>query len=172
MQNTNSTKVRPLILENYKFFSKIYAAFFYIPNALRAIDNKTAFPPFTFHISGSNGNFFGLSEGQICYPTVDSASYDQLKLMIIKLEDKRFFYHSGIDLPGIIRALFYNFLHRRIVQGASTITQQLVRNVLLSPDRSMTRKLTEAILAKKIEDRKSTRLNSSHLRLSRMPSSA
>lgn len=142
---------KQLLLENYKFFAKLHAAIFYIPHALRLIEKKLVFPHFTFHISGSNGNTFAMSSGQICYPIPDSDNYEQLKSMVIKLEDKRFYSHSGIDLFGIIRALYCNIAQKRIAQGASTITQQLVRNILLSPDRSITRKITEAVLAKKIE---------------------
>lgn len=151
MQNIRKTNEKQLLLENYRAFSKPIAAILYLPNALRLIEKKMIFPPFTFHISGNNGNTFGLSGGQVCYPTSESKNYDQLKQMIIRIEDKRFYSHSGMDVLGIIRALYSNILQKRITQGASTITQQLVRNVLLSPDRSIVRKITEVILAKKIE---------------------
>jgi penicillin-binding protein 1C len=61
-------------------------------------------------------------------------------------EDKNFYHHYGVDLTGIIRAT-YNNLRTGSTQGGSTITQQLVKNTLLSPEKTFTRKLKELILA-------------------------
>ena len=66
---------------------------------------------------------------------------------VIVTEDKRFFFHPGIDLKGIIRASYVNLKAGRIVQGGSTITQQLAKNLFLTPERSFTRKLHELILS-------------------------
>ncbi len=63
----------------------------------------------------------------------------------LAIEDKNFYQHSGFDLRGISRA-FINIVFRRKLQGGSTITQQLVKNVLLTPKRTLTRKIKEAIL--------------------------
>lgn len=70
---------------------------------------------------------------------------------IIAVEDSRFYQHHGIDWLGIIRAAWANLRHRRIEQGASTITQQLARRLFLTPEKTLTRKLKEVILARKIE---------------------
>ena len=66
---------------------------------------------------------------------------------VIVTEDKRFFDHYGVDLKGILRAIYVNIRERRIVQGGSTITQQLAKNLFLTPERSFTRKLHELILS-------------------------
>ena len=66
---------------------------------------------------------------------------------VIVTEDKRFFFHPGVDLKGIIRATYVNMKAGRIVQGGSTITQQLAKNLFLTPERSFTRKLHELILS-------------------------
>ena len=66
---------------------------------------------------------------------------------VIVTEDKRFFSHIGVDLKGIIRATYVNLKARKIVQGGSTITQQLAKNLFLTPERSFTRKLHELILS-------------------------
>ena len=66
---------------------------------------------------------------------------------VIVTEDKRFFFHPGIDIKGIVRAAFVNLKSGRIVQGGSTITQQLAKNLFLTPERSFTRKLHELILS-------------------------
>lgn len=66
-------------------------------------------------------------------------------------EDFRFYEHGGVDLQGIIRALYRNWQAGEIVQGASTITQQVVKSLLLTPERTWVRKLKEAILAYRID---------------------
>ena len=71
---------------------------------------------------------------------------------VVAVEDKRFFEHDGMDMRGIGRALFTNLTNGKTVQGASTITQQLAKNVFLSQERTWTRKWNEVLLAKKIED--------------------
>lgn len=66
-------------------------------------------------------------------------------------EDDRFFEHPGIDFRGITRAFFVNLKAGRVVQGGSTITQQVAKSLLLSPERSFGRKIKEILLAYKIE---------------------
>jgi membrane peptidoglycan carboxypeptidase len=64
---------------------------------------------------------------------------------VLDAEDKNFWYHGPIDLPGIVRAAEQDVAHHGIVQGGSTITQQLVKNQVLTPKRTFTRKITEVI---------------------------
>lgn len=66
-------------------------------------------------------------------------------------EDEDFFKHRGIDLSSIIRAMVKNFLEGKIVQGGSTISQQLARNLFLTRERTIQRKIKEIIYAMKIE---------------------
>lgn len=70
---------------------------------------------------------------------------------IILIEDERFLKHGGIDPVGIARAAFANLAAMRIVQGGSTLTQQLVKNFFLYPKRSFVRKLNEMLIAYRIE---------------------
>ena len=72
---------------------------------------------------------------------------------IIDVEDQRFYRHHGIDLSGIARALWVNLRSRRTVQGGSTLTQQLMKNFFLTAERSIERKLTEALMALIVERR-------------------
>src|SRR6476659_8935795 len=65
----------------------------------------------------------------------------------IAIEDRRFYSHFGIDPIGILRALVTNVLHRGVSQGGSTLTQQLAKNLFLTQERTMARKLQEAELA-------------------------
>jgi len=69
----------------------------------------------------------------------------------VAAEDARFFKHMGVDPIGIVRAAIRNFRAGRVVQGASTITQQVARMILLSPERTTQRKIREVILAHRIE---------------------
>lgn len=68
----------------------------------------------------------------------------------IATEDANFYRHAGVDPVALTRALYYAVLERDIVSGASTIPQQLVKRILLSPEQTMTRKVREAILAAEV----------------------
>ena len=70
---------------------------------------------------------------------------------IIAAEDANFYEHEGLDFQGILRALMKNIRAGGIVQGGSTITQQVVKSLLLTPERSIQRKIKEAILAYRLE---------------------
>src|SRR6266852_1030845 len=76
-----------------------------------------------------------------------------LRDAIIATEDRRFYSHWGIDPVGIARAVYQNFRRGRIVEGGSTITQQLAKVLFLTPDKSLERKLKEAVLALELERR-------------------
>jgi 1A family penicillin-binding protein len=76
-----------------------------------------------------------------------------LRDAVIATEDARFYSHHGVDPTGIARAIYQNFRRGRIVEGGSTITQQLAKVLFLTPDKSLERKLKEAALALLIERR-------------------
>ena len=67
------------------------------------------------------------------------------------IEDRRFDEHRGVDPYGVLRALFADMRARRVVQGGSTLTQQLVKNYFLSDEQTVGRKATEAVMALRIE---------------------
>jgi penicillin-binding protein 1B len=67
------------------------------------------------------------------------------------IEDRRFDEHHGVDPRGVMRALWTNLRARRVVQGGSTLTQQLVKNYFLSDEQTFVRKLTEAVMAMRLE---------------------
>jgi penicillin-binding protein 1A len=75
----------------------------------------------------------------------------QLKNAILAAEDERFYQHPGIDYIGVLRAAYSNLIQGGRRQGASTITMQVARNFFLSSEKTLTRKLYEAMLAFKIE---------------------
>src|SRR5687768_3832433 len=76
---------------------------------------------------------------------------EALKNAIIAAEDERFYEHAGIDYLGVLRAAYANLVAGGRRQGASTITMQVARNFFLSSEKTLTRKLYEALLAFKIE---------------------
>ena len=74
-----------------------------------------------------------------------------VKGAFLAIEDASFYHHSAIDIFGILRAVSQNIFKGQLVQGGSTITQQLARNMYLTHERTMTRKIKEMVLAYKIE---------------------
>lgn len=70
---------------------------------------------------------------------------------ILATEDRRFYYHFGLDPIGLFRAIVVNITQKGVVQGGSTITQQLAKNLFLSQERTLKRKIQEAILAMWLE---------------------
>ena len=77
---------------------------------------------------------------------------DHVKLAFLAAEDARFFEHTGVNYWGILRAAVANLRAGRTVQGGSTITQQVVKNVILDSERSYRRKIREAVLAQRLEE--------------------
>jgi penicillin-binding protein 1B len=74
-----------------------------------------------------------------------------LRTAVLAIEDERFYEHGGLDPRGVLRALWANVRKGRVVEGGSTITQQLVKSRLLTPERTYSRKLNEAWLSTALE---------------------
>jgi penicillin-binding protein 1A len=89
-------------------------------------------------------------------PVKSSDIPEVLKQAVVSVEDKRFYSHGGIDPVGALRALWADLRGREVVQGGSTITQQYVKNVFTSGERTLARKIREAVLASQL-DRKVTK---------------
>ena len=70
---------------------------------------------------------------------------------VVAIEDERFWQHTGVDLQAVARALVENLQDRAVSQGGSTITQQYLKNVVLTPEITLDRKITEAALALRLE---------------------
>ena len=85
-------------------------------------------------------------------PVALDAMSDWAEEATIAIEDRRFYEHGGLDWEGIVRAAWINLESGEIKQGGSTITQQLVRNLYIGNERSYSRKIKEACLARKLED--------------------
>lgn len=78
---------------------------------------------------------------------------EHVKQATISIEDKDFYKHQGFDIVGIVRSFVKLIIYRRVEGGGSTLTQQLVKNALLTSDKSFFRKYQEVILAEEIERR-------------------
>ena len=87
----------------------------------------------------------------------DSVPLEEIPDVMIKAtlatEDRRFFEHFGIDVMGTFRALAANARNDQVVQGGSSLTQQLAKNMFLTPERSLVRKIKEALIAIYLENR-------------------
>jgi penicillin-binding protein 1A len=126
--------------------------YFYLGRNLPKISSLTDYRPSIITTVYSDdarkiGEFF--KERRIVIPL--SQMPEMLKKAFIAAEDARFYKHKGIDILSIIRAFFKNIEAGAIVQGGSTITQQVTKSFFLTPERSYSRKIKEAILAYRID---------------------
>ena len=94
---------------------------------------------------------YDIYEGQNRTPVKLSEIPDTVKQATISIEDKDFYKHSGFSISGIVRSMFNLAIHRKIEGGGSTLTQQLVKNALLTSETSIVRKLKELILSIQVE---------------------
>lgn len=76
---------------------------------------------------------------------------ESLKLAVISIEDAKFYEHRGVDISGIVRAIYKNIRGQRIIEGGSTITQQLAKNLFLTHERTIFRKIKEILISFQIE---------------------
>ncbi len=112
---------------------------------------KNYYPPLVSSIYARDGSLIGefYTERRFLVPLQQMSPH--LIKAFLAAEDVRFYEHGGIDLQGIIRAFYRNWQAGEIVQGASTITQQVVKSLLLTPEKTWVRKLKEALLAYRID---------------------
>ncbi len=75
----------------------------------------------------------------------------QFVAALVAVEDRRFFKHHGVDFIGLLRAFAVNIMAQRVVQGGSTLTQQLVKNLYLTHERTLLRKMNEILMAVSLE---------------------
>lgn len=128
------------------------AGYFWIARDLPKIKTITDYsPPLTTTVFTRNNKVLGyLSRENRFLVTLNQVSPYVIKAFLAA-EDSGFYQHGGVDVLGIIRAAIKNLQAGGIVQGGSTITQQVIKSLLLTPERSYKRKLKEAILAYQLE---------------------
>jgi len=130
------------------------AAYLYVAGTLPKVESLADYqPPVVTRILSDNGTLIAelFEERRIVVPVARMPR--QLIEAFVAAEDANFFQHRGIDLASILRAAGKNLLAGGVVQGGSTITQQVAKSLLLTPVRSFERKFKEAILAYRMENR-------------------
>ncbi len=127
----------------------VYLSFFMSLPDLRRIEDYR--PPVTSRVLDREGRLIGefFVERRQVVPLEEIPRHAQLAF--VAAEDSAFFEHAGIDYVSILRAAWVDLTAGQIKQGASTITMQLVKQLLLSPERHFRRKIREMILARRIE---------------------
>jgi len=134
----------------------LLAVFYYFghdPNlpSLRGIGDYH--PPQITHVLDREGNLMG-EIGSEHRTVVPYAQFPKVLIQaVLAAEDADFFQHEGLDYKGMARAFFENLMRREFAQGASTITQQVVKQMLLSPEKTLRRKVQEIILARRISQK-------------------
>lgn len=129
-------------------------AYFYVAGTLPKVDSLADYrPPLVTRILSDDGTVIAelFEERRVIVPVARMPH--RLVEAFVAAEDANFYKHRGIDLVSIGRAAVKNLLAGGVVQGGSTITQQVTKSLLLSPERSFERKFKEAILAYRIENR-------------------
>src|SRR4051812_46807842 len=107
-------------------------------------------------VYAANGTRLGfIPAAQLRQEVASSSIPAYMKQAIVAVEDRRFYKHKGVDYPGILRAAAKDATSEAVVQGGSTITMQLVRELYLTRDRTFKRKIEEATLAREMEKRRS-----------------
>ena len=131
----------------------VFAIYVQIDQSLPSVETlKNYHPPLATSVYSADGEQIGefFIERRYLVPLNELPPY--LVKAFIAAEDTRFYEHSGVDLIGIFRAMVKNLQAGEIVQGGSTITQQVVKSLLLTPERTFLRKVKEAILAQRIDN--------------------
>lgn len=131
----------------------IYSAYKFYAQDLPDLTVITGYQPnLISEVYSSDGTLIGefASEHRKFIPYEDIPPY--VGNAFIAVEDRRFLEHEGVDVKSIIAAMIENAQEGNWVRGASTITQQVIKNTILSPERTISRKIKEAILAHRIEN--------------------
>jgi penicillin-binding protein 1A len=122
-------------------------------SSLKPIDQGTSSA-----VYANDGTRLGfIQSDEIRTPIPLSRIPESMQAATVAIEDQRFYQHGGIDYEGILRAAFKNLEAGKAVEGGSTITQQLVRNLYVGRERTLQRKIREARLAEELEGKHSKR---------------
>ena len=108
-------------------------------------------PPVATRIYADDGSLIGEFYTERRYLVTLDKVPQHVRLAFLAAEDAQFYQHRGVNPTSVLRALWANLSSNRVVQGGSTITQQVVKALLLTPERSLERKVKEAILAQRLE---------------------
>ena len=131
----------------------LYAGYKYFTRDLPDLSVITGYQPkLVTEVYSADGTMIG----EFAFERRKIVGYEQIPTHVrdafIAIEDKRFFEHEGVDIKSIVAAMVENIQEGHWARGASTITQQVIKNVILTPERTLSRKIKEAILAHEIEN--------------------
>jgi monofunctional biosynthetic peptidoglycan transglycosylase len=132
----------------------LYAAYIaislmFLPEVSELSDRKTSM---TIQVKDWRGNYQPFVVGPKNHFWTPTGSIPaEMKWAVIVAEDARFYRHEGIDVKALKKAIKYDLEKKSFARGASTITQQVAKNLFLSREKSITRKIKEIILAKRME---------------------
>ncbi len=143
-----------LIFISLVFITTGLGAYYYFSKDLPKLDNIEDYhPPLVAEVFDAENNKVGefWSECRFLTPIKDIP--DKIVKALVATEDERFYQHKGVDPWGILRAFVANLKAGHTVQGGSTLTQQIAKALVLSPERKLKRKIQEAIVATKIESK-------------------
>jgi penicillin-binding protein 1A len=152
-------KILPILLISVAILALICTVglggyYLYLLSSLPKVDRLADYkPPIVSQVFSDDGTLVG--EFYLERRTVVPVDKIPKKLIqaFVSAEDSNFFQHGGLDYPGILRAALKNLMTMSKKEGASTITQQVARSMLLSPEKKFSRKIKEAILAKRMEEK-------------------
>jgi len=138
-----------------RLLTAFFLSFLFVSQALPSTAYKNSLlPPFASTVYDRDGKIIGFyykDQFRLYAPYREIPKV--LIYAVITAEDERFFKHKGIDPLGIVRAAITDLAKGKVVQGGSTITQQLAKMVYLSPQRTVERKLKEMALARELEQK-------------------
>lgn len=130
-------------------FYKLYSIAKTLPSAEEITEYRMNQPSMVYDVHGRVIAELGTERR---YPVhIDEMSI-YVRNAVVAVEDSRFYEHSGVDLLGIARAVLRNIKSGKMVEGGSTLTQQLVKNVFLTPEKKLIRKYKEAVIAYRIDN--------------------
>ncbi|MCG9967105.1 PBP1A family penicillin-binding protein [Pelotomaculum terephthalicicum JT] len=137
----------PVLIWGYCYANWVLAGF----SSAKAL--STVFDQNSF-LYDENGNLICEIHGEINRTPVSLSQVpEHVQKAFVAIEDERFYSHSGVDIKAILRAAFSYYRSGRITEGASTITQQVIKLYFLSPEQTLRRKVREAMLALEFERR-------------------
>jgi penicillin-binding protein 1A len=168
-QRIKSPKIRPLwvrlirsaflfcILIGFLCVTAIGTVFWHYSRDLPDIQSIHDYHPKQVNrVFSRDGELLALwTDEELIYRTVlpQEEIPDIMRTAVIAAEDAEFYNHQGLDYPGVLRAIFVNLKTGSMSQGFSSITQQVVKNLLLTPERTIRRKVQEVLLAFRLEQR-------------------
>jgi penicillin-binding protein 1A len=130
----------------------VFSALIFLPLPATLPEPKPILESDVTHVLDTAGNEIAVFKHFETYIKVEQTDIPQVvKDAVVSAEDKHFFDHGGVDIGSTIRAMLDDLQNRQAVQGGSTITQQYVKNAFTRGERTISRKIREAILASQLE---------------------